>query len=160
MIKRIVLPFFFLASVSMYAQNYQSAIGIRLGFGCGLTFKQMFDNKSALELIAAYQIKEHGYTFTGLYEIHNYRILGASHLALVYGGGAHVGYYDGGFYQNREGIFYTEQTFNVGLDGILGIDYFEPNSSINWGVDIKPVFDFVHAGFRFWDAAASIRYAF
>jgi hypothetical protein len=160
MLKRSFLLLFVLAAVAVSAQNYKKAIGVRLGFGAGITFKNMFSSKAALELIAAYQYNEKGYTFTGLYEAHNYRILGASHLALIYGGGLHFGYYDGGYYKNRGGIYYEDHTPNVGLDAILGIDYFEPGSSINWGVDVKPMFDFVNPGFRFWDAAASIRYAF
>jgi hypothetical protein len=160
MLKRTLIPLFALFTIVTGAQNYTTAIGLRLGFGAGLTFKQMFNGKSALELIAAYQYNEKGYTFTGLYEVHNYRVLGAAHLALVYGGGVHVGYYDGGLYKNRSGIYYSDNTLNFGLDAILGIDYFEPGSSINWSIDIKPMFDFVNPGFRFWDAGASIRYAF
>ena len=81
-------------------------------------------------------------------------------MALVYGLGAHVGYYNGGYYKNRSGIYYEENSLNFGVDGIFGIDYFIAESSINWGIDVKPMYDFVNPGFRFWDAAVSIRYAF
>ena len=111
-------------------------------------------------MIAAYQYEEHGYTLTGLYEFHNFRATKTSHMALIYGGGMHAGYYNRGFYKNRGGIYYEENSFNVGIDAIFGIDYFEAGSSINWGIDIKPMFDFINPGFRFWDAGASIRYVF
>jgi hypothetical protein len=160
MLKKIALPLFVMITFASSAQNYSGALGVRLGFSVGLSFKTMFDNSNALELIAAYQWNEHGYSFTPLYEKHNYRILGAAHLALFYGAGAHLAYYDGGYYKNREGIEYLDNTFNFGVDAILGIDYYEPNSSIDWSVDVKPMYDFVNPGLRFWDACLSVRYAF
>jgi hypothetical protein len=159
--RKIIIAIIFSAlSFSISAQNYTKAIGLRIGFGAGITYKQLFNNKSAFELIAAYQYQEKGYTLTGLYEIHNYRVLGASHLALFYGGGGHFGYYNGGYYKNRSGIYYEDNAPSVGIDGVLGIDYYEPGVSLDWSLDVKPYYDFINPGFRFWDAALSIRYAF
>ena len=157
--KRIFFIFFLFIFSFSFSQNYKNAIGVRLGLGSGLTFKTFLTNSSALEFIAAYQIEEKGYGVTGLYVIHNYRAIGASHLALIYGLGAHCNFYPlGSQYKNRSGVYYPDNTFVAGVDGIFGIDYYVASAPINWGVDIKPVFDFVHPGFRFWDAALSIRY--
>lgn len=157
--KFAIAIFFVLIFSTLSAQNYRNAIGVRLGLGSGLTFKTFLTNSSALEFIAAYQIEERGYGVTGLYEIHNYRAIGASHLALVYGLGAHCNFYPkGSQYKNRNEIIYPDNTLVIGVDGIFGIDYYVASLPINWGIDIKPMFDFVHPGFRFWDAAVSIRY--
>jgi len=156
----------FVLSLSLFAfgfvcsQNYTNAFGLRLGLGSGLTYKTFLTKSSALEFIAAYQIEEKGFGLTGLYVIHNYRALGAAHLALIYGFGAHANFYpEGSYYKNRNGVYYPDNTMVVGIDGIFGIDYYVASFPINWSVDIKPVFDFVHPGFRFWDAAVSVRYA-
>lgn len=162
MIKRLMIGLLVFVCTGTFAQNYTNAIGVRLGFGSGLTYKAFLSNSSAIEGIAAYQFDSKGVSLTGLYEFHNYRAFKTAHLALVYGAGAHVGYYDGGYYKNRGGIYYidkdVETAFNFGVDGIFGIDYFITGSSINWGMDVKPMFDFINPGFRFWDAAISIRY--
>ena len=153
--------FFALAFSFLSAQNYRNAFGVRLGLAAGLTYKTFLTNSSALEFIAAYQVDEKGYGVTMLYEIHNYKAIGAAHMALVYGFGAHANFYPyGSQYKNRNEIFYPNNTLVVGIDGIFGIDYYVASAPINWGVDIKPMFDFVHPGFRFWDAAVSIRYVF
>jgi hypothetical protein len=151
--------FVFSAGVLM-AQPYQSAIGARIGFGSGITYKTFLNPSSAVELIAAYQLDSKGYSFTGMYEFHNYRILRTSSLAIIFGVGAHLGHYTGGYYKNRRGIIYADKVTTFGLDGMLGLDFCEPGSRLNWTIDVKPVFDFVNPGFRFWDGAISVRYAF
>jgi hypothetical protein len=157
--KPIIIIFIFF-SFKLIAQPYHNALGIRFGLGSGITFKSFINSQAAIEGIASFQFDFKGYTLTGLYEIHNYKALKAANLALVYGFGAHIGYYDGAYYKKRNKILYLEQTATVGIDAILGIDYFIVGSPINFSMDIKPFFDFVNPGFRFWDGAVSIRYVF
>ena len=161
MLRKVAILFFFVLIADLVvAQPYQNALGVRLGFGLGLSYKSFVSGNAAIEGIASYQYVEHGYGLCGLYEIHNYRTIRTSNMALVYGLGAHVAYYVQGWYKNRKEILYEEAEFNFGVDGIFGIDYYVPEASIDWGIDIKPMFDFIHAGFRFWDASISIRYTF
>ncbi len=153
----IAFLFFFLHGTS---QPYAGAIGLRLGFNAGVSGKIFFSQKGVCEILATYQWQEHGFGLTGLYEHHNYRMLKSNHFAVFYGGGMHLAYYTGGYYKNREKIVYVEDVYNVGVDLIFGLDYHEPGTPLNWSLDVKPMFDFVNAGFRVWDGAVSVRYAF
>ena len=155
-----IIFFFTILSSIVNAQPYNSAFGVRLGLGVGLTYKGFVSPNAAIEGIAQYAWKEHGYGLCGLYEFHNYHSFRTSNLALMYGFGAHVAYYNKGFYKNRSGIYYVDSAMNFGLDGIIGIDYYIPEARIDWSLDVKPFLDFVNPGFRFWDGAVSVRYTF
>lgn len=155
-----IIFFFTLVSSLAIAQPYQSALGVRLGFGLGLTYKAFISPNAAIEGIAQYSYSEHGYGLCGLYEVHNYHTFRTSNLAFIYGIGAHVAYYDKGYYKNRSGIYYVDSEMNFGIDGIIGIDYYIPEANIDWSLDVKPFLDFINPGFRFWDGAISVRYTF
>jgi hypothetical protein len=156
--RSLIISLLILFAAAAKAQPYDNAVGVRLGFGVGLTYKTFLSAKGALEFIASYQYQERGYQVAGLYELHNYRAFRSNSFALMYGFGMHLGYYNGSYYKNRQGIYYLEDTYTVGIDGILGIDYHETGTHWNWSMDIKPAFDFVNPGFRFWDGAVSVRY--
>lgn len=142
------------------AQPYAGAVGLRIGFNAGVSGKFFMSQKAVCEILATYQFLEHGFGLTGLYEHHNYRMLKSNHFAVFYGGGLHLAYYTGGYYKNREKIVYVDNVYNVGIDVIIGLDYHEPGTPLNWSLDVKPMFDFVNAGLRIWDGAVSVRYAF
>ncbi len=158
--KKFFFCSFLFFSILAVSQPYPAAFGLRLGFASGLSFKGFINQKGAIEAFATYQLMENGFGLTGLYEHHNYRVFKSNHFGVFYGGGMHIAYYLGGLYKNRELIIYTENTFNAGLDFIIGLDYHEPGTPLNWSIDVKPMYDFYNAGFRFWDGAVSIRYAF
>lgn len=145
---------------SLEAQPYNTAIGARIGFGIGPTAKFFFSQRDVFEGILAWQWQEKGLGLTMLYERHNYRTLKSNGAAIFYGAGAHIAYYTSGYYKTREEILYEEGVYNVGIDAILGIDFHEAGTPINWSLDVKPFFDIVNKGFRFWDGAVSVRYAF
>src|ERR1700690_3762425 len=121
--KITALVFFFsLTAILLNAQPYQSAMGVRLGFGLGVTYKGFVSSKAAIEGIAQYDYSEHGYGLCGMYELHNYHAFRTSNLALIYGFGGHMAYYHEGYYKNRSEITYETNTLNFGIDGMLGID--------------------------------------
>ena len=123
------------------SQPYAGAIGLRLGFNAGISGKFFFAQREACEILATYQWQEHGFGLTGLYEHHNYRALKSNNFAVFYGGGLHIAYYTGGYYKNRSKIDYVEDVYNVGLDGILGLDYHEPGTPLNWSLDINKLIE-------------------
>src|SRR5450759_676759 len=58
-----------------------------------------------------------------------------AHLNWYYGGGAHIGFYNGNYvYWGNNGTTYTI----IGIDGILGIEYTFSEIPINIGIDWKP----------------------
>lgn len=159
--KKYVLAFLLSCSPCLLpAQPYNTAIGTRIGFGIGPSAKFFFTQRDVFEGIIAWQWQEKGLGATFLYEHHNYSIFRSNSAAVFFGGGAHIAYYTAGYYKTREEILYDEGVYNIGLDLILGIDFHETGTHWNWSLDVKPFYDIVNAGFRFWDGAVSVRYAF
>jgi hypothetical protein len=145
---------FCLASIS-YAQDYNTGIGLRVGFNQGLTVKHFIGSKSALEGILSSGWR--GVQITGLYEIHN-QFFNVEKLNWYFGFGALIGFWNGDHaYWGEYGESYTV----IGVDGILGMEYNFSEVPINIGLDWKPAFNFIgYSGFRADGGALSIRYIF
>jgi hypothetical protein len=132
------------------AQDYKTGIGLRGGWGYGLTVKHFISEKSALEGILSSRWS--GFEVTGLYEIHN-RAFDVDRLNWYFGGGAHVGFYGNNYPGGNVTV--------VGIDGILGLEYNFKEVPINLSLDWKPAFNFVGYSHFFGDGGAfSIRYIF
>lgn len=117
----------------LQAQPYNGAIGGRLGFPAGLSYKQFLSNKWALEAIGGIYLGK-GFNLTGLAEGHaevfNENVL------FMYGLGGHIGSYD--------------EKLDVGPDGIIGLEFIL-NAPISIGFDYKPAltipsFKFINGG--------------
>jgi hypothetical protein len=136
------------------AQEYNTGIGIRAGNFSGLTIKHFNRQRGAFEgLITS---RWEGFAVTGLYEIHN-RAFDVKHLNWYYGGGAHIGFYNGSHaYWGSAGTAYTI----IGIDGILGIEYSFDEIPINIGIDWKPAFNLVGYTGLWSEGAFSLRYVF
>jgi hypothetical protein len=149
--KKLFITSVFLLCIVLMAngQDYKNAIGLRLGWSYGLTFKHFISEKSALEGIADYRWG--GLGITGLYEIHN-NLADVEGLNWYFGGGAHVGFY-GTSYGGGSGTF-------VGIDGILGLEYNFKDLPINISADWKPAFTFGYSHFGADNGALSVRYTF
>ena len=132
------------------AQDYKTGIGLRGGWGYGLTVKHFISEKSALEGILSSRWS--GFEITGLYEIHN-RAFDVDRLNWYFGGGAHVGFYGNNYPGGNVTV--------VGIDGILGLEYNFKEVPINLSLDWKPAFNFIGYSHFFGDGGAfSIRYIF
>ncbi len=137
------------------AQDYKNGIGLRGGLSYGLTFKHFTSEKVALEGLL--QTRWSGFDITGLYEVHG-QAFNVEKLRWYYGGGAHVGFYDGRYVSwGMTGTSYTL----IGIDGILGIEYTFSEAPINIGLDWKPALNLTgHTGVVGDGGALSIRYIF
>ena len=137
------------------AQDYNNAIGIRGGLFSGLTLKHFIGDRAALE--ALLETRWSGLGVTGLYEIHA-NAFDVDRLNWYYGGGAHIGFYNGS--NTKWGTANTSYSV-IGIDGILGIEYNIPDIPINISLDYKPVFNIIgYTGFWGDGGALSIRYIF
>ena len=137
------------------AQDYNTGIGLRGGWGTGLTIKHFIHDNKAVEGI--FDSRWHGFSVTGLYEIHN-QAFGVDRLNWYYGIGGHIGFWDGRYYWNHN----TDRNYTViGIDGILGLEYNFKEIPFNIGVDWKPAFNLTDSS-GFWGdgGAISIRYIF
>lgn len=148
----ILLGIFFFSEVS--AQNYNSAVGLRAGFGLTGTYKKFLNESNALEAylgIAYYG----GFNAGAMYQIHKpLEQLGIENLDWYFGGGAYFGtwgsYGFGGDY------------FFLGINGVIGLDYTFENYPINISADFAPGFNLIqkYSGgrFNYYVGGGSIRY--
>ncbi len=134
------------------AQSYTNAIGLRGGFGGGLTYKHFIKKTVALEGILV--TKSNGFDISGLYEIHA-EAFDQQGLNWYYGFGGHIGNWRTNDYNDN--INYTF----IGIDGILGLEYNFREIPINISIDWKPSLNIV-GYFGPWNegGAISLRYRF
>ena len=143
-----------LMTTMLRAQDYSTAIGVRLGTGTGLTVKHFINKKGAIEgmLLTRWP----GFDITGLYEIHG-EAFETNHLNWYYGFGAHIGFYNGDYVEwGSPGSTYTV----FGIDGIIGIEYTFREAPFNLGIDFKPMLNLVGYTGLWPEVALSLRYGF
>ena len=136
-------------SLSTKAQSdnfYKNAIGVRLGSSVpaiksGITYKHFIGN-NAIEGIISFG---DGVGICGLYEIH--KPLSTENLQWLVGFGGYVGF--------------NSSTSNVGVAGIIGLDYKFNNIPLNLTLDWKPELNIVSkVGFAAEGIGFSARFTF
>ena len=154
--KKGIITFVILMSFACFvnAQEYKTGIGIRAGFPSGLTIKHFVNRKAAFEGLLT--TRWQGFDITGLYEIHN-QAFDVARLTWYYGGGAHLGFYNGRY--TYWGTYGTEYTV-VGIDGIVGLEYTFTELPINIGIDLKPALNLVGYTGLWTEGAFSVRFVF
>lgn len=142
-------------SKSTNSSSYQTALGVKVWDGAGISFKHFLDGRNALELIGYFW--GHGARITGLYEIHG-PISGATGLQWYIGPGAHIGFYDG---DHKNWNDPDDDHVHIGIDGVIGLDYKFRGAPINVSLDWQPAFEFAH-GATFYGSwgGLGIRYTF
>lgn len=149
---------------------YKTGFGVRVGGDGGLTIKHFIKSNRAIEGILSRSWGYGGARLTGLYEVQK-SIKDFKRVSWYYGIGAHVAFYNagyygyrpynGGYYDNKgkwHSTSYKNNYSSFGVDAILGLEYQFLEIPFTLGIDIKPYFDFTETNNRFWDAAISIRY--
>jgi hypothetical protein len=154
----VLIGFFMMVmSLQVQAQEYNTAIGLRLSPFWGVTAKHFINSTDAVEGIL--HSRWNAFKLTGLWERHT-QAFDEPGLMFYYGAGAHIGGANGRYYADQ---YYNRGRLIMGLDGILGLEYTIQDSSIplSGSLDWKPTLDFVPYA-RFWgsELALSIRYTF
>jgi hypothetical protein len=148
--------------VSSFGQNhsknstsYQTALGVKVWDGAGISLKHFFNAKNAGELIGYFYRR--GFRLTGLYEIHG-PITGAAGLKWYIGPGVNIGFYD--YDRNNDYDRHYTHTY-IGIDGVIGLDYKFKAAPINLSLDWQPAFEFGDGrGFNGSWGGLGIRYTF
>lgn len=113
------------------AQDYKSAVGLRLGYPWALSYKTFISESSAIEAYVGYR----GYssfnwiTINGAYQIHN-DISSVDGLQWYYGAGAGVQLWNSDFFDSGE------TTFTI--SGYLGLQYTFADAPISVTADWVP----------------------
>lgn len=134
------------------SSDYTKALGLRLGYPLGVSFKGFVNSNSAFEVIGGQWYNS--LNITGLYEYHM-PISGVEGLQWFVGGGADVTIWGAlGYYGQYSGAA-------VAIDGIVGLDYKINPIPLNLSLDWKPAFYLTGIN-RFYGTgvALSVRYTF
>ena len=138
---KIILPilflFLFLINTDAKSQDFESAIGLRLGFPTSVTYKKFINETNAIEGYIGYRGSSL-YNFTaisGAYQIHK-DFEDVDRLQWYYGGGASVFFFSG---------FGGGSSTAFGPSGYIGLSYTLENTPINFSIDWVPTL-FIGAG--------------
>lgn len=154
--KRIisVLMFVILFSSLGYAQEYNTGIGLRGGVFSGVSFKQFINSADAFEISGAFHYR--GLFIAGQYQRH----VGAFDvpgLNWYYGGGAHIGFYDGIYHPHWQAAGTHTQ---IGANGVIGIEYKIDELPITVGLDLIPAIDIIQVTRPWLGGGITVRYVF
>jgi hypothetical protein len=150
-----------LGQPAINTSSYHTAIGLRGGATSGLTIKHFMGSGSALEGIVG--IWPNGISITGLYEKH--ANAGLEGLNWYYGGGGHVGFESGRYY-NKDYYYYRNHYRDggaaIGIDGIIGIEYKINPIPFAISLDLKPFFEVNTGGGNYFslDPGLGIKFTF
>lgn len=143
--KFLVMVTLLVATLTVSAQEYNWAVGLRGGGFSGLTAKQ---NMGANAIEAGLSLYSGGFAIDGVYEWQE----------PVIGDGFHI-YYGAGAYAQIAGSF-----FGLGLEGVLGLEYRLPiNFPLAISLDYRPGINVLgDAGVRFWGGnfGLGVKYCF
>jgi hypothetical protein len=148
--KKILLFLIILAcfSISTKAQEYKTAVGIRLGpnsaaIAPGFTVKHFLNEKHAVEGIIGFK---DGVGICGLYEWYH-PVNSVEHMQWFIGAGGYAAY--------------RTKTAYIGGAGIVGLDYKFPEIPLNISIDWKPELNIVETvGFEASGVGFSARFTF
>ena len=134
-----------MVQVSLLAQPYHHAGGVRAGYSSGLTYKGFFlHSMRSVEIDALYN--QHGLNISALYLMH-WEPSRNSRWLFYAGGGIFGGEW--------------EQDLSLGLVAIGGIEYVLRDLPLNFGVDWKPMLSIYRdVNYDLLDFGITIRYRF
>lgn len=147
----------FLLPSEVQAQNYQTAVGARLGYPLSASLKHFITDNHALEGYVGFRgFSTYSWVAVGAsYQIHN-EIDAVDGLAWYYGAGAAVSFW------SYDSIFVGDNSAGTvfGIQGYLGLDYTFANAPVNVSADWVPTFwlSGFSSGFGGGFGALAVRY--
>lgn len=148
----------FVCAGAQAQSGYSTGIGLRGGIASGLTIKHFIKSDAAIEGIISSSFKHRGTVITVLYEKHA-QAFNTRGLQWYYGLGGHVGFHDGHNYYHKGHEHYNDHVVALGVDGVLGLEYYIRDIPFTIGADIKPYIN-IPSGGGYWDSALHVRYVF
>lgn len=142
----------FLLALTAMSQPYHKAIGVKFPVGVGVTYKNFIRPAAALEFQALHV--QEGFRLSGLYEFH-FPFTKAEGLSWYVGPGAHVGFYKSAYQKSYD------SRMDLGIDGIIGLDYKFSGIPFNVALDWQPSISFSgNSGANAAYGGVAVRYTF
>lgn len=153
-----------LITMSVSAQDYKQAVGIRAGLTAGFEYRVYTDDLNSFRFLVG--SRERGVIAHVIREFHRYDLFEfTDQLNFVFGAGLHAGYerWDQQYVTYNSVYFRTRTAFIAGLDGLAGLEYMFREVPISVGLEAKPYFDLFGKemfDFQIFDFAFTARYHF
>jgi hypothetical protein len=140
-------------TLTLHAQEYNNAVGIRLGYDNGISGKHFFMPNNAVEGIMSFS--PHAFKLTGLYQ-YQQPFLDIDNFDWYVGAGLHLGSITDKSKQKGD------HAFLFGADLIVGVEYVFPAAPFSLSLDWKPSFSFTNNfnDYWFYGFGVSLRYTF
>ena len=141
--KFLAIAALLVATLTVSAQEYNWAAGLRFGGFSGITLKK-YQEKSALEFGASWGVGNY-LTVDGVYEWQQPVITDG--FTLYYGAGAYLGL--------------AGQDFFLGAEGVVGLEYQLPSFPMAFSVDYRPGLNIMPGlGFNAINFGLGVKYCF
>lgn len=151
----LILVFLLLMAGTGNTQDYDIGIGIKVGMVPGISAKHFLTRYAAIEGIATY--RWNGGNLTCLAEFH-IPVFDTEGMYFYYGGGIHAGIWDSGIAKDGTA---TGHKLNLGIDGIVGLEYVFSDVPLSLGVDWKPNWNIItNSRLVIDEISLSLRYLF
>jgi hypothetical protein len=144
-----------LGFTSTLTAQYDNAIGLRFGLPSGVTYKKFISADHALEGILHLGS---GIGATAMYQIYA-SAFNVPNLRWYYGYGAHVHIMSG----KNNNIPYRfgrndneNNSLDLGINGVIGLDYKFENAPINLSIDATPMIGFNSSGYTYFGTGTSL----
>ena len=131
----------FMYAASVQAQDYKSAVGAKLGYGLIGSYKTFLNESAALYIFGGIRW---GGIAAGAYYLKHKPISSVERLTWYWGFG-------GSFTTWDYGIAGLDNYYEVGVSGVLGLDYSFDDIPLNLSVDWAPTFVLLDS----WDSTGS-----
>lgn len=143
-----------LASTQNVSSDYKTAIGIKV-FPTAVSAKHFIKDQNAVEGLL--YLWDGGSRLTALYEVHG-NINPVEGLKWYIGGGGHIGYWNDRWVSKNPS---SKTGVNIGVDGVLGVDYKVKGAPINISFDWQPSLNVIgDSWFEAGWGGLGIRFAF
>lgn len=148
----LALSAFLLALAATAQAPYSKAIGIKFPVGTGISYKKFIGDKAAIEMQALYA--KESFRLSGLYEFH-FLFQKTPGLSWYVGPGVHLGFYKTQYQKSYD------SKMDVGIDGIIGLDYKFNDIPFNVSLDWQPSVSLNgNAGSKMAYGGVAVRYTF
>ena len=139
-------------SVSAFSQNYQNAIGLKIGYDVAATYKTHLSSSNALDLginlSGLFQKNGLGLLASGFYTWEN-QLGGVDGLSWYVGPGAYIGLFLG-----------DTVAFNASINAMLGLEYKFANIPLALSVDWTPGLNLTGIAFSWHGGGIGAKYTF
>ena len=155
-LKKLLLATLLFATFTstLTAQEYETAIGIRLGYDNGISGRHFFMPFHAVEGIVSFS--PNSFKITGLYQFQQI-FLEFDNLDWYVGAGMHIG----SLTRSRQQALGANHAFLLGFDLIAGVEYAFPTLPFALSLDWKPSFSITQrTNDWFYGFGLTLRYTF